>query len=87
MRYTTGLVIEEQAVLGLDYDGENPYAAAATSALRKKVDPQRYRLMTEVLDDLFLSYPTVSFEHGLSAIPAGLRTCGATSAPQRFAAG
>ncbi|BBX65448.1 putative transcriptional regulator, TetR family (tetracyclin resistance) [Mycobacterium saskatchewanense] len=73
LHYTTGFVIEEQASRGLDYSGENPYAADAADGLRKKVDPQRYPLMAEVLDDLFVYDPTASFEHGLLVILAGLR--------------
>ncbi len=77
LHYTTGFVIEEQASMGLDYAGENPYAANATDGLRNKVDPQRYPLMSEVLDELFVSDPTASFEHGLSVILAGLRSLAA----------
>ncbi|WAJ46229.1 TetR/AcrR family transcriptional regulator C-terminal domain-containing protein [Mycobacterium sp. Aquia_216] len=74
LHYTTGFVIEEQASKGLDYDGGNPYAADATDGLRNKVDAQRYPLMAQVLDDLFVYDPTASFEHGLSVILAGLRS-------------
>ena len=70
LHYTIGYVIEEQAQTGVEYPDDNPYRP---ERIAEAVDPERYPLTAQMVDDLFAADPDAEFEHGLRVILAGIR--------------
>ena len=67
LHYVVGFTIEEQARMGLAYEGKNPYSAGLA------VDAEKYPLTGSVRDELYAVDSEANFEYGLRIILAGMR--------------
>jgi TetR/AcrR family transcriptional regulator, tetracycline repressor protein len=68
LHYTVGFTIEEQARTGVNYAGDNPYAAGTLA-----VDPDRHPLTASVARELWAVDSEANFEYGLTIVLTGMR--------------